>query len=105
MSRKRNYTNITGIIHEFMNEQIDTIRYIPAPSDYKNLTSALASFRHHIKANNLPIAVRKIDNRMYLIRTDRVKALPICCNNCKHYISDVCIDCDDFKFWEAIDNE
>lgn len=79
----RNTTHIRGILREFENNnRLDTIRYIPAPGEYSSLNSAASSFRQRIKTEHLPIAVRTINKRIYLIHTDRVQARPVNCDVC-----------------------
>lgn len=102
MSKK--YTSVRGVLHEFENNKwLDTIRYIPTPGEYKSLNSAANSFRQRIKLENLPIAVRVINKRLYLIRTDRVQARPISCDVCANRGNSLCSECDDHKYWRGID--
>jgi len=98
----RNTTYVRGILREFENnKRLDTIHCIPAPREYASLNSAANSFRQRIKTEHLPIAVRIINKRIYLIHTDRVQARPVSCDVCVNRGKPICGECDWHRYWKG----
>lgn len=95
------YSQTKSILMEFeANSRLSVTRYLPAPGEYASLSSAANSFRAKIKAEHLPIAVRMINKRLYLIHLDRVQISPVSCSTCINRGNSLCADCDDYKFWK-----
>lgn len=93
---------LQAVLLELMNSNQVVLHYGIAPGEYSSLNSACGALRRAIKRYHFPVAVRTINQQVYLIRLDRI-LVPLAirtCQNCRYQNSFVCSDCNDHKFWK-----
>lgn len=61
---------INNQLKEFMNMKVKTVKALYDKTEYRDAYDAYAALQSAVARNGMPISVRRINNQIFLIRTD-----------------------------------